>query len=236
VEDPARYPGCVGSNSIYDNLSDLKAQIAANQKGTLLIQDLFAEHGTQTVQRYMAAIQDTAETAVREYLKAVRKMHAKPLKAFDCLDDGTEIHLEVRIDAETGSAEFDFTGTDPETYGNRNAPRSLVFSAIIYCLRAMINEDIPLNQGCLAPTKIIVPENTILSPSRGAAVYTGNTLTSQRITDVVFKAFQTCAASQGCLNSVQMYGGETICGGSGAGPTWNGVSAVHTVSRKQLLL
>lgn len=247
VEDPAQYPGCVGSNSIYDNLSDLKAQIAANQRGTLLIQELFAEYGTRTVQRYMAAIQETAEVTVRQYLKKVAQIHPEPLKAVDYLDDGTEIHLEVRIDPESGSADFDFTGTDPETYGNRNAPQSLVYSAIIYCLRAMINEDIPLNQGCLNPTKIIIPENTVLSPSCGAAVYTGNSLTSQRVTDVVFKAFGTCAASQGCMNSVQIYGGEkakpdeafqgftfmygeTICGGSGAGPTWSGVSAVHTVS------
>ncbi|KAI5919036.1 Hydantoinase B/oxoprolinase-domain-containing protein [Camillea tinctor] len=244
-EDPAQHPGCVGSNSIQDNLSDLKAQIAANQKGSLLIRELFAEHGTYTVQHYMAAIQGTAETAVRKYLKRIVGLRPGPLKAVDYLDDGTEIHLEVRIDPVTGNADFDFTGTGPESYGNRNAPRSLVFSAIIYALRAMINEDIPLNQGCLAPTNVIIPENTILSPSSGAAVYTGNSLTSQRVTDVVFKAFQTCAASQGCMNSVQMYGGqrakpgepfrgftfmygETICGGSGAGPTWNGVSAVHT--------
>ena len=251
VEDPAQYPGCVGSNSIYDNLSDLKAQIAANQRGSLLIQELFIEYGTRTVQRYMAAIQETAEAAVRQYLRTVAKEHPESLQAIDYLDDGTEIHLEVRINAETGSADFDFTGTDPETYGNRNAPKSLVYSAIIYALRAMINEDIPLNQGCLAPTNIIIPENTVLSPSCGAAVYTGNSLTSQRVTDVVFKAFETCAASQGCMNSVQMYGGEkakpgepfkgftfmygeTICGGSGAGPGWNGVSAVHTVGLQSI--
>lgn len=194
----------------------------------------------------MAAIQNTAEVAVRNFLKRVAKDHPQPLKAVDYLDDGTEIHLEVRIDGETGSAEMDFTGTHPETYGNRNAPASLVYSAIIYVLRSMINEEMPLNQGCLAPIKIVIPPNTVLSPSCGAAVYTGNSLTSQRLTDVVFKAFRFCAASQGCMNSVQMYGGEkakpgekfagftfmygeTICGGSGAGPTWTGVSAVHTV-------
>ncbi|KAJ9142432.1 Hydantoinase B/oxoprolinase [Pleurostoma richardsiae] len=245
VEDPAQYPDCIGSNSIHDNLTDLKAQIAANQRGSLLIQELFVEYGTRTVQRYMNAIQATAEIAVRQYLKKVAKVHPKPLKAVDFLDDGTEIHLEVRIDSQNGSTDFDFTGTGPETYGNRNAPKCLVYSAIIYALRAMINEDIPLNQGCLNPTNIIIPKNTVLSPSCGAAVYTGNSLTSQRVTDVVFKAFQACAASQGCMNSVQIYGGEkakpgepfqgftfmygeTICGGSGAGPTWNGVSAVHT--------
>ncbi|KAJ9260556.1 hypothetical protein DTO212C5_8485 [Paecilomyces variotii] len=245
VHDPAQYEGCVGSNSINDNLSDLKAQIAANQRGSLLIHELFAAYGTKVVQFYMAAIQGTAELAVRRYLKRVAMTHPGPLKAVDYLDDGTEIHLEVRIDAANGSADFDFTGTGPETYGNRNAPSSLVYSAIIYALRAMINEEIPLNQGCLQPVNIIIPENTVLSPSSGAAVYTGNTLTSQRLTDVVFKAFRTCAASQGCMNSVQIYGGEkakpgepfagftfmygeTLCGGSGAGATWRGVSGVHT--------
>ncbi|CZR58696.1 related to 5-oxoprolinase [Phialocephala subalpina] len=203
-------------------------------------------NGSQpTVQAYMAAIQKTAEIAVRDYLKKVAAIHPEPLKAVDYLDDGTEIHLEVRIDGDSGSADFDFTGTGPELYGNRNAPPSLVFSAIIYILRAMIDEDIPLNQGCLNPINVIIPENTVLSPSSGAAVYTGNSLTSQRVTDVCFKAFKACAASQGCMNSVQMYGGskakdgepfagftfmygETICGGSGGGPTWDGTSAVHT--------
>jgi 5-oxoprolinase (ATP-hydrolysing) len=252
VHDPAQYPDCVGSNSIGDNLSDLKAQIAANHKGSTLIQELFVEYGTHVVQRYMAAIQYTAEVAVRTYLKKVAKERSGPLKAIEYLDDGTEIRLEIRIDGETGSADFDFTGTHPETYGNRNAPASLVYSAIIYALRAMIREEIPLNQGCLAPINIIIPKNTVLSPSCGAAVYTGNSLTSQRVTDIVFKAFETCAASQGCMNSVQMYGGEkakpgepfagftfmygeTICGGSGAGPTWNGVSVVHTVCSSALL-
>lgn len=261
VHDPAQYPGCVGSNSIRDNLSDLKAQIAANQRGSLLIRELFATYTAPVVQKYMAAIQQTAETAVVNYLKGLvaqataadksqSQSHGQhlDLEAEDYLDDGTEIHLRVRIDGKTGKARFDFTGTGPEAYGNRNAPSSLVYSAIIYCLRAMINDEIPLNQGCLAPVEIIIPKNTVMSPSSGAAVYTGNSLTSQRITDVVFKAFGTCAASQGCMNSVQMYGGEketrpgkpfagftfmygeTICGGSGAGPTWNGVSAVHTVS------
>jgi 5-oxoprolinase (ATP-hydrolysing) len=219
----------------------------------LLIQELFAEYGIRTVQKYIAAIQAVAELAVRRYLKKVAQIHPEPLKAVDYLDNGTEIYLEVRINATDGTADFDFTGSDPETYGNRNAPQSLVYSAIMHTLRAMINEDIPLNQGCMVSTNIIIPENTILSPSTGAVVYTGNSLTSQRVTDVVSKVFKTCAASQGCMNSVQMYGGEkakpgesfkgftfmhgeTICGGSGAGPSWNGVSTVHTVSRLRHLI
>lgn len=246
VEDPAQYPGCVGSNSINDNLSDLKAQIAANQRGSLLIKELFDDFGTEVVQNYMAAIQKNAETAVRNFLKLVAQRHPGPLRGADFLDDGTKICLEVRIDPETGSADFDWTGTYCETHGNRNAPTSLVFSAIIYCLRCMINEDIPLNQGCLAPIKVIVEENTLISPSPSAAVHAGNAMTSMRLCDVILKTFHACAASQGCMNGISMYGGEkakpgepfagyafqygeTVCGGSGAGPTWSVVSGVHTV-------
>ena len=118
-------------------------------------------------------------------------------------------------------------------YGNSNAPRAITFSAIIYCLRCLVNAEIPLNQGCLNPIDVIVPENTFLNPSSKAAVVGGNVLTSQRITDVVLKAFGACAASQGCMNNLTFGDGqfgyyETIAGGAGAGPTWHGKSGVHT--------
>ena len=247
VDEPAQYLGCTGSNSINENISDLKAQIAANKRGTNLINELFGEYGGKVVQTYMAAIQQNAENAVRNHLKRIAKLHPKPLVASDALDDGTEIHLKITIDPATGSAVFDFAGTMYQTYGNYNAPPSLVRSAIIYVLRCIINDDIPLNQGCLAPIEIVIPEGTILSPSPGAAVFSGNSSTSSRMTDVILKAFEACAASQGTMNGIQMYGvekakpgepfagykfmyGETICGGSGAGPTWHGVSGVHTVT------
>ena len=126
--------------------------------------------------------------------------------------------------------------------GNTNAPEAVTYSAIIYCLRCLISEDIPLNQGCLKPIHVKIPKDSFLSPSEGAAVVGGNVLTSQRITDVVLKAFQACAASQGdCNNLTFGYGGqvegqghvngfgyyETIAGGSGAGPNWDGTSGVH---------
>jgi len=157
----------------------------------------------------------------------------RALYAEDAMDDGSPICLKVSIDPATGDAHFDFTGTGPMVYGNCNAPPAVSYSAIIYGLRCMVDTDIPLNQGCLKPIKVTIPENTILNPSIECAVVGGNVLTSQRVTDVVFKAFQACAASQGCMNNLTFgddtFGYyETICGGHGAGPTWHGKSCVHT--------
>ncbi|GAB1212165.1 hypothetical protein ATERTT37_001295 [Aspergillus terreus] len=245
VRKPAQYEGCSGARCISDNLSDLKAQIAANTRGISLIQSLFAEYGTATVQKYMYAIQATAETAVRNLLKDLhRQFGGKPLEAVDYMDDGTPIKLKVTINGADGSAVFDFAGTGPEVYGGWNAPIAITHSAIIYCLRCMINADVPLNQGCLAPIDIQVPSPSILSPTKTAAVVGGNVVTSQRITDVVLKAFRACAASQGCCNNLTFgtnpktdpatgatipgFGYyETIAGGSGAGPTWDGESGIH---------
>ncbi|RFU29724.1 hypothetical protein B7463_g6599, partial [Scytalidium lignicola] len=242
-DEPASYPGCSGTRTYNDNVSDLKAAIAANQKGAQLIDTLVGEYTLPVVHFYMDAIKDNAEVAVRQFLKQVgRQTDGKPLRFSDFMDDGTEIKLEVRIDAATGFAEFDFTGTGRETFNCLNAPKAIAHSAIIYCLRALINVDIPLNQGCLAPIDVIIPEGTLLNPSGYAAVCAGNPITSQRITDVVLGAFSACAASQGCCNIISFgmggrdangneipgFGvGETICGGSGAGPTWHGTSGVH---------
>ncbi|KAJ5917727.1 hypothetical protein N7454_010102 [Penicillium verhagenii] len=245
VTKPSQYPDCSGARCISDNLSDLKAQIAANTRGITLIQTLFAEYGVETVQKYMYAIQATAETAVRNLLKDLHhKFGGRPLEAVDYMDDGTPIRLKVTIDGSNGSAVFDFSGTGSQVEGNWNAPISITHSAIIYCLRCMINADVPLNQGCLTPIDIQVPSPSLLSPSKTAAVVGGNVLTSQRITDVVLKAFSACAASQGCCNNLTFgtntefdangavitpgFGYyETIAGGSGAGPTWNGESGVQ---------
>ncbi|KAJ9145496.1 Hydantoinase B/oxoprolinase [Pleurostoma richardsiae] len=242
--DPAQYDGCSGTRKLYDNISDLKAQIAANVKGISLIKALIAEFGLPTVHRYMFAIQHTAEIAVRELMKStLDKYHGEPLVAVDYMDDGTPIQLKVSVRPD-GSATFDFTGTGPQVLGNTNAPIAITHSAIIYCLRSLVNSNIPLNQGCLNPIDIVVPEASILSPEKGLAVVGGNVLTSQRVTDVVLKAFNACAASQGCCNNLTFGTGgkdpvtgehrdgfgyyETIAGGSGAGPTWAGQSGVHT--------
>lgn len=174
-------------------------------------------------------------------------MPATGLKAVDYMDDGTPIALTVDIDQETGSAIFDFAGTGPQVYGNTNAPRAITHSAIIYCLRALVGSDIPLNQGCLNPITVRIPESSILSPNLSSSVVGGNVLTSQRITDVILTAFAAGADSSGCMNNLTFgIGGktiddkgkevikegfgyyETIGGGAGAGPTWDGTSGVHT--------
>ncbi|KAF8542503.1 Hydantoinase/oxoprolinase-domain-containing protein [Trichophaea hybrida] len=198
LEEPAQYPGCSGTRCLADNINDLKAQVAANQKGINLISALIGDYGED-----------------------VSVLYGHSLVAEDFMDDGSPIRLKVEIDPDKGEAIFDFVGTGPEMYGNTNAPEAVTYSAIIYCLRSLISEDIPLNQGLVG----------------------GNVLTSQRITDVVLKAFQACAASQGdCNNLTFGYGGhvegkghvkgfgyyETIAGGSGAGPDWDGTSGVHT--------
>ena len=149
------------------------------------------------------------------------------------MDDGTPIKVTISINGTNGAALFDFDGTGSMVYGNCNAPPAVTYSAIIYCLRCLVDLDIPLNQGCLKPITINIPSNSILSPSKEAAVMGGNVLTSQRLTDVILKAFNACAASQGCMNNFTFgddtFGYyETIAGGSGAGPGWNGTSGVHT--------
>lgn len=240
--EPAKYPGSSGTRKLADNISDLKAQIAANQKGIALIRALIAEFSLEVVHRYMYAIQTTAESAVRELLKNTLSQYGSTLEAVDFMDDGTPIKLTVSVRPD-GSATFDFTGTGPHVLGNTNAPIAITNSAIIYCLRSLVASAIPLNQGCLNPIDIVVPENSILSPGKGLGVVGGNVLTSQRVTDVVLKAFRACAASQGCCNNLTFGTGgkdsvtgehvegfgcyETIAGGAGAGPGWKGTSGVH---------
>ncbi|KAK6941729.1 Hydantoinase B/oxoprolinase [Dillenia turbinata] len=232
-----------GTRRLQDNLSDLRAQVAANQRGISLIKELIEQYGLETVQAYMTYVQVNAEGAVREMLKSVAakfgsqtasggKGDVVVVEEEDCMDDGSVIHLRLTIDSKQGEAFFDFTGTSPEVYGNWNAPEAVTAAAIIYCLRCLVNVDIPLNQGCLAPVKIHIPSGSFLSPSDKAAVVGGNVLTSQRITDVVLTAFQACACSQGCMNNLTFgddtFGYyETIGGGSGAGPTWDGTSGVQ---------
>ncbi|MCJ1405961.1 hypothetical protein MMC19_000026 [Ptychographa xylographoides] len=250
-DEPAQYPGCSGTRCLADNINDLKAQVAANKKGIGLISALIADYGEDVVQFYMHAIQDNAELSVRNLLKDVSKrFEGQDLSSRDYMDDGSPICLTITIDAAKGEAIFDFDGTGPEVYANTNAPEAVTYSAIIYCLRCLISEDIPLNQGCLKPIDVRIPAGSFLSPSEKAAVVGGNVLTSQRVTDVILRCFQACAASQGdCNNLTFGFGGnaasssadgkskepvkgfgyyETIAGGSGAGPTWDGTSGVHT--------
>ncbi|KAG1724354.1 Hydantoinase B/oxoprolinase [Suillus lakei] len=242
VDKPAQYPGSSGCRNIKDVESDLKRdsllirvskQIAANHKGVQLIRAIVDDYSLETVQEYMYHIRTNAENSVRSLLRdVVKQSGTNVLSAVDYLDDGTPIQLKVEIDEEEGSAVLDFEGTGCEVRGNLNAPISVVHSAVIYCMRAMLNVDIPLNAGCLVPIEIKIPTKSILSPSRTAAVCGGNVLTSQRIVDVVLKAFHACAASQGCTKMAVAIAGwgyyETIAGGSGGGSGWHGTSGVHT--------
>lgn len=202
------------------------------------------EYSKNTVHFYMKKIQENAEVSVRGYLKsAYKKYGSKPLKAKQFLDNGSMMTVSITID-EDGFGTFDFTGTSCEMLSNMNAPPAITYSALIYTLRLLIGSDIPLNQGCLAPTKVILPKGCFLNPSSGPAVCCGNTLTSQRLVDLLLNAFEASAGSQGCMNCFGFFGnckddsgepqsgfgfgyGETICGGSGAGPTWHGASAVQ---------
>ena len=244
--EPGTHEGCTGSRRLEDNISDLKAQIAANNKGASLIQALMKDQGKDQVHFYMKKIKQNAEIAVRNFLKQTRETYGNvPLTAEDYMDNGSIMRVSITIDDE-GTATFDFKGTTCEMLSNMNAPPAITYSALIYVMRVLIGSDIPLNQGCLKPTKVVIPENTFLNPSPGRAVCCGNTLTSQRVTDLLLKAFRAAAASQGCMNCMGFFGrggvgedgkplpgfaynyGETIAGGAGAGPSWHGASGLHT--------
>jgi len=230
-------PGVVGTRNLEDNISDLRAQVAANNCGISLVKELIQEYTLEVVQAYMVFIQKNAEQAVKEMLVSFSQRMNLPengqVYQEDQMDDGSPICLTVTIDRSTGTAIFDFTGTGPQVFGNTNAPPAVAQSAIIYALRAMVTKDIPLNHGCLAPIQVIIPKGSLLSPSPDAAVVGGNVLTSQRVTDVALKAFNAAASSQGCMNNLtfgddSMGYYETIAGGAGAGPGWHGRSGVHT--------
>ncbi|BEJ08308.1 hypothetical protein CcaverHIS641_0503930 [Cutaneotrichosporon cavernicola] len=240
---PGKYPGSSPTRTLGDNISDLHAQVAACHRGAVLINQLIDEESLETVQFYMRAIMYTAEKAVRDLLREVnKKFGGKPLEAVDFLDDGTKLQLKISIDSEKGDAVFDFTGTSPQTYNNLNTPTAILYSAIIYVLRSLIVSDLPLNQGCLNPIRVVVPPESVLAPTENVAVCAGNVESSQRVTDVIIKAFQACAAGQGGCNNLTFGIGpkevdgkaangfgyyETIAGGAGAGSTWEGQSCVH---------
>lgn len=233
LNSPGKLPGNSGTRNLRDNLSDLRAQVAANNSGIRLLQELVHDHGLPVVEAYMKFIQQNAESTVRLMLKDFALKHGTIVSATDYMDDGSPICLTVTIDPDTGSATFDFTGTGPQVLANHNAPPAVTYSAVIYSLRSMVAQAIPLNQGCLAPITFVIPDHSLLNPSADAAVVGGNVLTSQRLVDVVLKAFSACAASQGCMNNLTFgdkdFGYyETIAGGAGAGPTWEGRSGIHT--------
>jgi 5-oxoprolinase (ATP-hydrolysing) len=243
------FPGCSPTRRIQDNISDLKAQIASNQRGINLLHKLCEEFTLPVVDTYMHGIQKNAEYAVREFFKSIARENSEPLTSVDYYDDSTAIKLKITIDTDTGSAVFDFAGTGPQSWGNYNCPVSITHSAVIYSVRCLINTDIPLNEGCLAPVDIRIPRGSILRPTAASAIC-GSTLASQRVVDTILRAFKRVAASQGCANSFGwgMGGrnpatgeiepgwnyGESLGGGTGAGPGWHGEHAtnVHSTNTK----
>ncbi|KAI0484559.1 Hydantoinase B/oxoprolinase-domain-containing protein [Xylariaceae sp. FL0804] len=241
------FPGCSPTRRIADNISDLKAQISSNQRGNTLLRKLCHEFSLPVVHTYMHGIQANAEVAVRDFFKKIAHDHPEPLTAVDYYDDGTPIRVSITIDPATGGATYDFSGTGPQSWGNYNCPISITHSAIIYTIRCLVDVDIPLNEGCLAPVDIRVPSGSILNPSPAVAVC-GSTLASQRVIDAILRAFGRCAASQGCANSFGWGAGgrdpatptgrvlpgwnygESLGGGSGAGPGWQGADATNVHS------
>ena len=210
-----------------DNLADLEAQVAAGRAGARLIEEAIARHGDDAI-AYMARVQEHAAQLVG---RAIGALPDGEHRFADSMDDGTAIVVTVRISGERITV--DFTGTGAEHPGNLNAPRAVAVAAVLYAMRCLVGEPIPLNAGCLAPVELIVPPGTILSPSRGRAVCGGNVETSQRVVDVVLAALGLAAASQGTMNNLT-FGGpdlayyETIGGGAGATSRAAGASAVHT--------
>jgi 5-oxoprolinase (ATP-hydrolysing) len=182
----------------------------------------------------MDAMRENAAACVSESLRGEIGGEAMMV-----MDDGGEIHVRVEI-TEQGQGTIDFSGTSLQRSGNTNAPRSVTRAAVLYVLRCLVNDDIPLNDGCLEPVELIIPEGSMLSPLPGAAVVGGNVETSQAIVDCLLAAFARQAASQGTMNNLTFGDGarqyyETICGGAGAGVDFDGASAVHTHMTNSLL-
>ncbi|MBN8843023.1 MAG: hydantoinase B/oxoprolinase family protein, partial [Sphingomonadales bacterium] len=217
---PARNPAL--------NIADLKAQVAACQRGAAALVDLSAAHGVRTVAAYMAHGQAQAEAAVRQLIARLDD------GAFRyAMDNGAQVAVAVTVDRAAQHVTIDFTGSSATLPDNFNAPLPVVRAAVLYVLRTMLDDPIPMNEGCLAPVTLIVPPDSMLSPRYPAAVVAGNVETSQVITDALFAAFGAMAPAQGTMNNFtfgndayQYY--ETIAGGSGAGPGFDGTSVIQT--------
>jgi len=217
---PARQPS--------QNIADLKAQIAANQRGSQLLFEMVARYGLNTVKAYMSHVQDNAEESVRA---AIERLHDGKFEYE--MDPGHWIRVKITLDGNSRSAIIDFTGTSPVSRDNFNAPASISRAAVLYVFRTLVGSDIPLNAGCSRPLKIIIPSDCLLNPQYPAAVVAGNVETSQCVTDALYGALGILAASQGTMNNLTFGTGhyqyyETIGGGSGAGQTFHGADAVQT--------
>ena len=224
ILNSSEYP----ARNIPQNLADLQAQIAANECGVKELLQMVEHYGLETVKAYMKYVQDNAEESVRRVIEVL-----KDGEYIYPMDGGGQIQVKITIEPESRSAKIDFTGTSPQQNNNFNAPSAVCKAAVLYVFRTLVDDDIPLNAGCLKPLEIIIPEGCMLNPNYPAAVVAGNVETSQNITDALYGALGIMAASQGTMNNFtfgnanyQYY--ETICGGSGAGANFPGTDAVQT--------
>ena len=216
------------SRNPQQNMADLKAQIAANEKGVQELHKMVAHFGLPVVQAYMRHVQDNAEESVRRVMTRLKD------GAFTLpLDNGAQIQVGIRVNAVERSAVIDFTGTSPQQPNNFNAPTAVCMAAVLYVFRSLVDDDIPLNAGCLKPLQVIIPAGSMLNPNPPASVVAGNVETSSCITNALYGALGVMAASQCTMNNFtfgnarhQYY--ETISGGSGAGDGFNGTSVVQT--------
>ncbi|MDP6788191.1 MAG: hydantoinase B/oxoprolinase family protein [Rhodospirillales bacterium] len=214
--------------NLAQTVGDLSAQIAANENGVQELRKMVAHFGLDVVQAYMGHVQDNAEESVRRVLDVLSD------GAFTYeMDSGAQIAVRIRIKKAERRAIIDFTGTSRQLDDNFNAPFAVTRAAVLYVIRTLIDDDIPLNAGCLKPLEIVVPEGNMLRPRYPAAVVAGNVETSQAVVDTLYGALGVVAAAQGTMNNFtfgnevyQYY--ETVCGGSGAGPDFDGTDAVHT--------
>ena len=216
---PARNP--------HQNVADIKASIAANEKGVHELRRMVEQFSLPVVQAYMQHVQDNAEESVRRVIDALHdSTHVSRT------DQGAEIHVKISVDREKREATVDFTGTSPQQVTNFNAPSPVTQAAVLYSFRLMVDADIPMNAGCLRPINIIVPDDCMLKPQYPAPVVAGNVETSQHVTNTLLAALGAMSNSQGTMNNLtfgndeyQYY--ETICSGSPAGPGFHGTDAVH---------
>ena len=219
-----RYP----CRNVDQNMADLAAQIAANATGVAELHKITRQFGLDTVHAYMTHVQDNAEESVRRVLDVLH----------DCeftypLDSGDQIKVAINVDHDARAATLDFTGTSPQNPLNYNAPLAICRAVVLYVFRTLVGSDIPMNEGCLKPLNLIVPQGSMINPAHPAAVISGNTEVSQAIADTLFGALGVIAGSQGTMNNF-VYGNdtyqnyETICGGTGAGDGFRGTSAVHS--------
>ena len=217
------------------NLADLEAQLAANHRGAQELARVCRHWGLARVHAYMGHVRRNAAAAVAAAISALARASnsSEPRRFAVTMDDGAQIHVALTLDAERGRARVDFTGTSAQQPSNFNAPRAIGQAAVLYVFRTLVDADIPLNEGCLDPIELVIPPGSMLDPHHPAAVVAGNVETSQAICDALYGALGVLASAQGTMNNItfgdatrQYY--ETVCGGAGAGPGFDGCDAVHT--------